>query len=379
MLEWSITATVLLIGVVAVVYDTIGGLKAVVASDVIQLGMMFGGVAVSVALALNLIGGWDAAWEVLSPERRTAADFRWGVGDDATAPFWAYLIGGWFLYASVYGTDQSYVQRLLATESPKHAQWSLMLGGFVRLPLTLMYIALGISIGAVLQTQPELQAVVPTDRADLLVPQFILLYVPVGLKGLILAAILAAAMSSLDSSLNSLSAVTVRDILPERAGGGGGNPRRELWLGKITTLIWGAIVTGAAFLAGSIDRTVIEAINKIGSAFYGPVLATFCLGLFAKRIGGTAMMAGILVGVAANLTLWLTAAPVHWMWWNLVGFTLAVSVAWVASLVMRASETDQGTVADTLTATATDKTRRVAIVSLLAVFVLTVGLVVSLS
>ncbi len=324
MLGWSLTASILLIGVVAVIYDTLGGMKAVVASDVIQLGLMMLGVGCAIVIAWSLVGGAGAAWEALAPERRVAVDWSTGMGDGATAPFWAYLIGGFFLYASYYGTDQSQVQRLLGTTRSREAQKAVLLGGMLRLPLTLLYVLLGVALGAAWQTQPELQSLVSMERIDTLVPQFLLTYVPVGLKGLILAAILAAAMSSVDSALNSLSAVTLRDFVQPWAGDKLGD---HPLAGRVITLIWGVLITALALVADGLDRTVIEAINKVGSAFYGPVLATFVIGLGIKRVGGPAMLMGLIAGVATNLMAWLAAWPVHWMWWNVIGFVVTAAFA----------------------------------------------------
>jgi len=324
MLGWSLTASILLIGVVAIIYDTLGGMKAVVASDVIQLGLMMFGVGCAIVIAWSLVGGAGQAWELFAPERRVAVDWSTGIGDQATAPFWAYLVGGFFLYASYYGTDQSQVQRLLGTTKSRAAQKAVLLGGMLRLPLTLLYIALGIALGAAWQTQPELQALVAMERIDTLVPQFLLTYVPVGIKGLILAAILAAAMSSVDSALNSLSAVTLRDFVQPWAGK---KVSDHPLAGRIITVIWGILITALALVADGLDRTVIEAINKVGSAFYGPVLATFVVGLGIKRVGGTAMVIGLVAGVSLNLTAWLTAWPMHWMWWNVMGFGVTLALA----------------------------------------------------
>lgn len=329
MLGWSLTASILLIGVVAVVYDTLGGMKAVVASDVIQLGLMVVGVGCVVALAISMVGGASVAWEAMDPERRVAVDWSSGIGDGATAPFWAYLVGGFFLYASYYGTDQSQVQRLLGTTESREAQKAVLLGGLLRLPLTLLYLVMGVALGAVWQMHPEFQAVVSLERIDSLVPQFLLTYVPIGLKGLILAAILAAVMSSVDSALNSLSAVTLRDFVEPWAGKRVGD---HPLAGRIITVIWGVLITALALVADGLDRTVIEAINKVGSAFYGPVLATFVLGLATKRVGGRAMMVGLVAGVAINLTAWLSAWPLHWMWWNVMGFGITAGGALVLSL-----------------------------------------------
>jgi len=320
MLGWPVWGAILLIGVTAVIYDTIGGLRAVVVSDVIQMALIFGGVIMGIVIALSEVGGFGVAWESLSAERKVAADWSWGIGETDGVPFWAFLFGGIFLYSSYYGTDQSQVQRLMGTRSVAESQKAVLLGGVLRLPLTLLYVGLGVALAVLVQESAVLNSAMEGAKADLLVPTFILEFVPVGLKGLLLAAIVAAAMSSLDSALNSLSAVTVRDFL-------GGGHEGSLWKERVVTVVWGVILTGVALIAGSIEKTVIEAINKVGSAFYGPVLVTFLLGLGRSRIGGRAISVGVVLGVSVNLTFWIFSVPLHWMWWNVVG----ALVTWTVS------------------------------------------------
>ncbi|MDP0491979.1 MAG: sodium/solute symporter [Verrucomicrobiota bacterium JB023] len=362
MLQWPVWAAILLIGVTAVIYDAIGGLKAVVVSDVIQMGLIFGGVAMGIALALGEVGGWGAAWAALEAERKTAADWSSGVGDTDGVPFWAFLVGGLFLYISYYGTDQSQVQRLLGTKSVKEAQKAVLLGGSLRLPLTLMYVGLGVALAALLQESAIFQGQMEGQKPDLLVPVFILEFVPTGLKGLLLAATVAAAMSSLDSALNALSAVTVKDFLSE---GDGGTP---LWRERLVTIAWGTAVTLMALGAGSLAKTVIEAINKVGSAFYGPVLVAFLLGLGRSHVKGIAMSWGVVAGVGLNLALWLLQAPLHWMWWNLLG----AAVAWlVAELLSRKADAEGETTLGLYW-------NRPAVVILSAVFLVTLALVLGI-
>ena len=362
MLEWPVWGTILLIGVTAVIYDTIGGLKAVVVSDVIQMALIFGGVALGIGLALSEVGGWGAAWGALEAERKVAADWSSGVGSTDGVPFWAFLIGGVFLYSSYYGTDQSQVQRLLGTKSVKDAQKAVLLGGTLRLPLTLLYVGLGIALAALLQENSLLQEKMMGEKPDLLVPMFILEFVPTGLKGLLLAATVAAAMSSLDSALNALSAVTVKDFLSEQEG------EPSLWRERVVTVCWGVVVTVAALGVGSLAKTVIEAINKVGSAFYGPVLVAFLLGLGRAKVRGKAMSLGVVAGVGVNLTLWISKAPLHWMWWNLLGALITWAVAELLS--RKSCEKEGGTLAVTWNGPA--------VVILLGVFLLTLVLVVAL-
>jgi SSS family solute:Na+ symporter len=204
---------------------------------------------------------------------------------------------------------------------------SLLLNGLARFPLTALYVLLGMVMLAVYQNSPELIQRVPDNQPDYLVPQFILLFLPPGMRALIFASLLSAAMSSLDSALNSLSAATVHDFIAPRLK----NKERLLLVGKLTTVSWGILITSFAFLVGNISETVIESINKIGSAFYGPILAAFMVGVLSKNATSNSITAGILAGVGFNLVLWLAMPGVYWMWWNMTGFLVAVAVSHVVS------------------------------------------------
>ena len=167
----------------------------------------------------------------------------------------------------------------------------------------------------------------PYDKPDYLVPQFVLLYLPQGLRAVIFAALLSAAMSSLDSALNSLSAATMQDFIAPRLK----NSSRFLLISKLTTVSWGVVITGFAFFVGSISETVIESINKIGSAFYGPILAAFVVGVLSRTATAGSVTAGILSGVGFNLLLWIFSPGTYWMWWNLFGFLIAAGVSFLVS------------------------------------------------
>jgi len=180
----------------------------------------------------------------------------------------------------------------------------------------------------VYQNSPDLIERIPYDKPDYLVPQFILMYLPQGLRALIFASLLSAAMSSLDSALNSLSASTVHDFIAPRLK----NKNRLLLVSKLTTVTWGIVITGFAFMVGNISETVIESINKIGSAFFGPILAAFMVGVLSKKATARSITAGILAGVGFNMVLWLGLPGVYWMWWNMTGFLIAAGVSFAVSL-----------------------------------------------
>jgi SSS family solute:Na+ symporter len=146
------------------------------------------------------------------------------------------------------------------------------------------------------------------------------------LRAVLFAAILSAAMSSLDSSLNSLSAATQRDFIQKIWRP---SPKHMLTIGKVTTVIWGVIITAFAllFCAAKPADTVIEGINMIGSVFYGPILGAFLVGLLWKRPAATDMICGLVAGVACNVCLWTVCGEqLHWMWWNFSGVLIVFVV-----------------------------------------------------
>ncbi len=321
--------TILIIGVVTVIYDTIGGITAVVYSDVIQMVVLISGIIICIVYASDIVGGLDDVWASFPEARRLAIDPSTGLrGTGASVPFWAFLFGGIFLYTSYYGTDQSQVQRELSAATTADTKKSLLLNGFARFPLTVLYVLLGMVMLAVFQNSPDLIERVPYDKPDYLVPQFILLYLPQGLRALIFASLLSAAMSSLDSALNSLSASTVHDFIASHLK----KKNRLLLVSKLTTVAWGFLITGFAFLVGSISETVIESINKIGSAFFGPILAAFIVGVLSQKATAKSITTGILSGVGFNLFLWLSLPGVYWMWWNMTGFLIAAGTSYFVCL-----------------------------------------------
>jgi SSS family transporter len=320
---------IVITGFVALIYDYLGGMKAIVISDVIQMGILFIGFILCCYVAFDLIGGWGQFMENLDRDRLDAVSFsNLGIGDGEEFGFWPMVLGGFFLYTAYYGCDQSQAQRILSSKDMKNVRKALLFNGFCRFPTVLLYCVMGLLIGTFAIMTPEFLGAIPADRSDYMVPVFIVEYLPNGLIGLLVAAILAAAMSSLDSALNSLSAATVQDfVLPAKKEKV--SMDQQFSLSKKYTVFWGVICVLLAFSAGSIAPTVIEAINKIGSLFYGPIIATFMLAVLSKSVTEKGINIGIFAGVIFNLMLWLFAEElIFWFWWNATGFIVTISVAW---------------------------------------------------
>jgi Na+/proline symporter len=183
------------------------------------------------------------------------------------------------------------------------------------------YCGFGLLLAGLLRVDPAFGALLETRPADSLVPAFIVGYLPIGLRGLLVAAILAAAMSSIDSAMNSLAAVTLEDVFDFPAS------RQGFWLPRLASLGWGGFAVGSGLAFARSRSGVLELVNQVGSAFYGPVLAVFVLGVVAPAVGSRAVLAGMAAGFVGNLALARLAPGVSWLWWNPAGFLAAALTA----------------------------------------------------
>ena len=348
--------TIILISVITIAYSWQGGMKAVVWGDALQMIILF------VGLIVCFIYGWQLFTAIpdatLDASRFDVVDYNWGFQEGETYGIAPMIIGGFFLYASYYGCDQTQAQRLLSARDEGTVRKLLLANGLLRFPVVLVYSVMGLIVGSLAINTPDfMNAIVditqqhfPEEyanngiKADLMIPVFILKYLPHGLIGLLMIGILSAAMSSLSSTINSLAAVSVEDLFKKKADDL--DSKKYMRFSKGAVLFWGVVCIGAAYLFGGSHSPVIEIINAIGSVFYGPILATFVLAIFSKKITAVGMNVGIIVSVGCNLLLSKTIQDIFgfdlginifWMWLNFTGFILAVVVAYITSLFTQTS------------------------------------------
>ncbi|AXR05392.1 sodium:solute symporter family transporter [Salinimonas sediminis] len=326
MQQWH---AIVLIGVITLVYSSMGGMKAVVYGDAAQMLLIIAGAAVCLWIGLEEAGGMDNILAMVDPARLQAVNIDSFGTQGADFGLLPMLFGGIVLYASYYGCDQSEAQRSLSSRNIKDMRKMLLSVALLRFPITALYCATGLVIGTLFLNDPALMAQIPDDKADWMMPVFIVQYLPSGMVGFLVVAIMAAAMSSLSSAINSLAAVSVEDI--SRLRGRELDNQAYLKHARIAGIMWGLITLILSLYAGDIAPTVIEAINKIGSVFYGPVLATFLLGIHSRRVSALAVNIALVCGVLSNILLWLTDAPLFWFWWNLTSFTITT----ITGLVLR--------------------------------------------
>ena len=337
----SFGMAVILLGGITVIYDTLGGMKAVIWSDVIQLVVLFGSILTAIGLTLSMAGGVEELFSRIHPDRLRAVDFaHHGFGDGRTFAFWPMLLGGLFLYVSYYGCDQTQAQRELSTRSVGDTNRALFLDGMLRFPLVVSYCFLGLCLAGYAAANPAFVNALPLNASgatnyNYAVPVFVMLHFPHGVIGLVMVGLFAAAMSSLDSTLNALSALSMEDIV-KRFITKTLSPRREVFIAKLLTLFWGSVCVIFAFNVSDISQTVIESVNKIGSLINGPLLAVFLMGVLSLRINSRGAVAGFVTGFVVNLLLWLFVPEISWLWWNVIGFLIAYFTGYLVSTVRSA-------------------------------------------
>ncbi|MCR9253449.1 MAG: sodium:solute symporter [bacterium] len=327
--------TVIVIGLVTLIYSYQGGMKAVVYGDMIQMIILFGGIMICLVYGVSKIGGWTEFTSLLDRSRLDAVDFgSLGFQKNESFGFWPMVIGGFFLYSSYYGTDQSQVQRLLSANSLNTVRKTLLYNGLLRFPITLCYCIMGLVVGALAYNTPEFLNQIPANKPDLMIPVFIKDFLPHGIIGILIVAILSAGMSSLSSTINSLSAAFTEDFI---ARGRDLTEKQYVRYSRIVAVCWGIFCIILAFYTGNIADTVIEIINKIGSVFYGPILATFLIATTIKRVNGLSMNFGLVTGVGVNVFFWLVVGEnVFWFWWNAIGAGVTFVVAILLSYILGA-------------------------------------------
>jgi len=334
-----------IIGVITIIYSLQGGMKAVVYSDTIQMILIFFGVITIAVFALYNLGGVDnflanvdtQRLEVLRTKSFGFSGDEWGL-----LPM---IFGGFVLYASYYGCDQTQAQRTLSAKNESTVRKILLFNGLARFPIVLLYCTAGLILGTFATVNPEFLATINPDRPDTLVPLFIVNYLPHGIIGILVVALLAAAMSSLSSVVNSLSAVSIEDYV--RLTGKELKKERYVLWSRVTVFFWGIVIVILSIYAGDIAPTVIEAVNKIGSVFYGPILAIFLLAILFNKVHSLGANIGLLTGVGVNVYLWLGAPQIFWLWWNFIGCAVTLSVALIISALRHEESTappglDQG-------------------------------------
>ncbi len=329
-------ASILLIVCLTLFYTFEGGMTAVIWTDVLQMGMYVAGAALSFFVILGkLHGGWSHAVAVASAAHKFQV-FDFGPYPSFAAfwakpySFWAGVIGGCFLTTASHGTDQLIVQRLLSARSLRESRAALLASWAVVFVQFTLFLVIGTLLWVYFQ-----EAHLPSPKPmDSLYPRFVWDNLPPGLAGLVIAAILAAAMANLSAALNSLASTTVVDFLhpftPGKTDAG------TLKQARMATAAW-AVVLVAIGLVASQWGSVLQSGLSIASITLGILLGVFLLGTWTRRVGEQAAMWGVLIGLAVIFYVKF-ATGIAFTWWVLIGSVATFAGGYGTSFLVRESK-----------------------------------------
>lgn len=336
--ETSVIVSIGLVTILTLIYTFEGGMTAVIWTDVVQMAIYISGTMVGFYTILHLVPG---GWETIQSAAGAAGKFR--VFDMTpsltnTYNFWAGVIGGCFLTTASHGTDQLMVQRLLAAKDERDSRLALLSSGVAILTQFTLFLLVGAALFVFYKANGPGMFIMRSDR---IFPTFIVSHMPVGIAGLLIAAILAAAMSNLSAALNSLSSTTVMDFY--RRMKPDADQRALVKVSRGATIVWGLVLFGLAIVTQFGGQSVLEIGLTVASVPYGGLLGVFMLGVLTRRATENGAIIGMTAGLAVNLSLWLgpklhlMQTQVAWTWYVTIGATLTFTIGYLASLLQSAT------------------------------------------
>lgn len=310
----GVSGAVIGLGVVMTLFTLIGGIEAIVWIEVVQLAIYVGGAIAAMVVLLNDVGFAEAI--ALGDAAQKFRLFDFSLDLTRTYTFWSGLIGGTFLTLSTHGTDQYMVQRYLCTDRPRSAAKAVVTSGFVVLVQFVGFLFIGVLLYAFYRDAA------PVTASDQVFPHFIANHLPVGLSGLVVAAILAAAMSS---SLSAIAATVVADLMRPRS------EERAMSLSRIIIVVAGIVQIAVGVALQHTTRSALGTALAVASLINGPILGVFFLGA-TKRAGTAAALAGMSAGiVVVGLVAFTT--KVAWPWYAVIGSAITFGVGMIAAWI----------------------------------------------
>ncbi|MGD9627658.1 MAG: sodium:solute symporter [Pyrinomonadaceae bacterium] len=340
---YVIVGSILILGIVMIVFTFYGGMEAVIWIEVVQLVIYIGGaIAAAVVLIQNIDGSISGAIDIGQQYGKfQLLDFNLDFAKTYT--FWGGVLGGCFLTMSTHGTDQFLVQRYLCTDKPRAAITALMTSGAVVLGQFIGFLFIGVLLFAFyapydLPGYGTAAGAFPFTGGDKVFPDFITQKMPTGLSGLVVAAIFAAALSS---SLNSIAATAVNDIYKPFAGDK--SDKQLMRIAGILTVVVGIIQIAIAIGLKDANSSALNLALAVASLINGPILGVFLVGAFLKKAKEVHALTGMLVSICLMLYVILASnkivpGPViAWPWYALIGSLTTVLIAFVSTLIVRSS------------------------------------------
>ncbi|MCL4205277.1 MAG: sodium/solute symporter [Pirellulaceae bacterium] len=336
-----LAAVIVAAGVFVAFYTIVGGIDAVIWTDVIQALVLIGGGLICAAyVVLALPGGFAQVIEVgVAHDKFSWGSFDWDLG---RRTFWTVALLGVVNWLAIYGGDQNLVQRYVSARSLYEARKATIIYSAIALPMWAFFFFVGTSLFVFYQTFPN--ELSPGLEPDQVLPSFILSHIPAGVAGLVIAAIIAAAMSTLDSSLNAIATVTVVDLLKPFLAPGRSD-RYYLGAARLTATLAAVLMIAGALVFAVLPKESMNDVSLIvTSIFGGCLMGLFMLGFFTRRVDGAAATIALILAIVFNLYLGLSALgglpeglapPVHSYWTGFLVNALFVVLAYSISLVRR--------------------------------------------
>lgn len=306
LLGWNVPALILVTGGLTTLYTLLGGIEGVIWTDALQsIVLATGAVACAIILPMTMPDGASQMLEIATNHDKFSLG---SMGFSLSQPtFWVVLIYGMFINLQNFGIDQSYVQRYIAAKSDADARKSVWIGALVYVPISIIFLWIGTALFSYYYVQPDLlpeslQAEIAEDKGDGVFPYFIVDGLPTGVSGLLVAAIFAAAMSTLSTSLNGAATLTLTDyyrrfIRPHAS------ERESMVVLYVSTMAWGVIGTTTAIAMIEV-QSILDAWWQLAGIFSGGMLGLFLLGMLSRKAGNAAAVVGVILGVA--VILWMT-------------------------------------------------------------------------
>ena len=323
----DVMLSIVLMGILATAYTAMGGIRAVIWTDVSQVLVLVGAALFMLVIVVQDVDGGFAGIisSGMAAGKFNMVHWTW---DPATEALWVVVLGNLFANLVPYTADQTVVQRYLTTRTEHEAARAVWTNAVLTLPASILFFGLGTALWVFYQQHPALlDGSIPIDG---IVPLFVVQKLPVGVAGLALAGVFAASMSSLDSSINSMATVVVTDFLGRlRRSSGDGGLRTARWL----TVLFGMIGTVTALLLATVDiASLLDAFREVLGFFGGSLAGLFALGILTRRTGGRAALIGaassaLLVGLVKFFT------DLHFFLYAGIGLLSCVIIGWAASLV----------------------------------------------
>jgi SSS family transporter len=337
--------SIAIISALTLLYTFEGGMAAVIWTDVVQMAIYIAGTLVAIAtLGHHVPGGWAHIHTVAAAAGKFhMLNFAFNL--TTTYTFWAGVLGGTFLTMASHGTDQLMVQRMLAAKNLTESRLALLSSGVVIFIQFALFLLIGAGLFVFYGLHPSSLTSFTTANPNRIFPAFIVAEMPPGIAGLLVAAILAAAMSNLSAALNSLSSTTVVDFY--MGWRPSANDRERMIVSRASTVLWALVLFAVAVYAvhAGGKGNVVEIGLSIASVAYGCLLGVFLLGTLTRYATQWGAIIGMVTGFALNLTLWLSPAAIHlgpltipkiaWTWYVLIGALATFAIGSLASLLFR--------------------------------------------